>query len=203
MKKIFIITLIACSTIFMAGCGQSNKEGTNNITETKQEDNSTDTQNKSNNQDNTIKPSNSENNNSSQKSNDTSDNKTSNADGNKVNKKDYYTKKLNDIQSKTDKEYNDKDQLTTYDMRTANSAKYKLWDAALNEIYNDLKNNLSANDMEKLKQEELKWISKKESDAKNASKKFEGGTAEPVFYGYSVIESTKKRCYELVDKYMS
>lgn len=202
MKKIFIITLIACSAIFVVGCGQSNKEGANNITETKQEDNSTDTQNKSKNQDNTIKPSNSENNNSSQKSNDTSDNKTSNADGNKVNKKDYYTKKLNDIQSKTDKEYNDKDQSTTYDMRTANSAKYKLWDAALNEIYNDLKNNLSANDMEKLKQEELKWISKKESDAKNSGDKAKGGTLEPVKYTLSAADSTKKRCYELVNNYM-
>ena len=56
--------------------------------------------------------------------------------------------------------------------------------------------------MEKLKKEELAWISQKESDAKNSADKVKGGTLEPVNYSLSLADSTKKRCYELVNNYM-
>ena len=194
MKKIFIITMLICSTIFVIGCGQnkqSNEENNSAIAETKQEDNSSATQNNSNSNTETT---NSQNNTTTQKNTDTTTNET--------NKKDYYTKKLDDIQAKIDKDYNFKNTETTADMRNVSGAQYKLWDDAVNEIYKDLQNTLSSNDKENLKIEELAWISKKENDAKNAANKVKGGTLEPVNYSLSLADSTKKRCYELVNKYM-
>ena len=186
--------MLICSTIFVIGCGQnkqSNQENSSAIAETKQEDNSSATQNNSNSNTETT---NSQNNTTTQKNTDTTTNET--------NKKDYYTKKLDDIQAKIDKDYNFKNTETTADMRNVSGAQYKLWDDAVNEIYKDLQNTLSSNDKEILKIEELAWISKKENDAKNAANQVKGGTLEPVNYSLSLADSTKKRCYELVNKYM-
>jgi len=199
MKKLFIIPIIICSLIFVMGCAQNTPNTPNNqnknITENNQNDNSA-PEDKSNNQDtDKTETSNSPNNITDQKTNDTNSNKT--------NKKEYYLKKLDNIQTKIDTDYNDKEQLTTYDMRRANDAKYKLWDDVSNEIYKDLQNTLSASDKENLTQEELVWIAKKESDAENTKKKVEGGTLEPVFYSQSLVDSTKNRCYELVNKYIN
>lgn len=183
MKKSFIIPIIMFSTILLIGCSENTVNAPNN-----QNENST-VEDTSNNQVNDkIETS------SSQNNGDTNTNQSS--------KKDSYIEKLDDIQAKIDNDYNDKDQLTTTDLQRANDAKYKLWDDALNEIYNDLQNTLSNSDKENLKQEELAWITKKESDAENAKKEAEGGTLEPVLYSQFLADSTKTRCYELVNKYM-
>lgn len=120
---------------------------------------------------------------------------------NKTGRKDYYLEKLNDIQAKIDKDYNFKDTNTTYEMRNVSGAQYRMWDDELNEIYNELRKALPSAQMEKLKEEEIKWISQKESDAKNAADQVKGGTLEPVNYSLSLADSTKKRCYELVNNY--
>jgi len=194
MKKIFIITALICSTIFVVGCGQnkqSNQENNSTTAETQQENNSSTTQNNSNNKDSNTETTNSQNDVVNQKNNDTI-----------INKKDYYTKKLDDIQAKIDKDYNFENTKTTSDMRHVSGAQYKLWDDALNEMYKDLQNTLSSNDKENLKEEELSWISKKENDAQKKANEVKGGTLEPVYYALSSVDSTKKRCYELVNKYM-
>lgn len=87
-------------------------------------------------------------------------------------------------------------------MKYAAAEEYKRWDKALNEIYSDLKENLSKEEMNKLEAEETKWIKDKEEKAKEAGKTYEGGTAEGLVYTSSLAETTKSRCYELVDKYM-
>ena len=198
MKKLIIIAMIISGTFSMVGCSlnkQSNQENASDSTvEAKQEDNSGYTQDTSDEENNNNKSIESKTNDANQKNNDTTTNKTD--------KKEYYTKKLNDIQTKIDKEYNFNDTITTQDMRKSSGAQYKLWDDALNEIYKELQKTLSSSDMEKLKKEELAWISKKESDAKNAADEVKGGTLEPVNYSLSLADSTKKRCYELVNNYM-
>lgn len=198
MKKLIIIAIIISSTFSIVGCSLSKKinqeSDRSNPVEVKQEDNLVSTQDTSNKENNNNKSIDSKNNDVNQKTNDTTTNKTD--------KKEYYTQKLNDIQAKIDKDYNFKDTITTKDMRTSSGAQYKFWDDALNEIYKELQNTLSSSDMEKLKKEELAWISQKEIDAKNAADKVKGGTLEPVNYSLSVADSTKKRCYELVNNYM-
>ncbi|BCZ46435.1 hypothetical protein psyc5s11_25020 [Clostridium gelidum] len=191
MKKLIIITMIISSTLSIAGCSLSkpiNQESDSSSTvEAKQEDNlgsTQDTSDKENDNNKSIES----------KTNDTTTNKTD--------KKEYYTQKLNDIQAKIDKDYNFNNTITTKDMRSTSGAQYKFWDDALNEIYKELQKTLPSSDMEKLKKEELAWISKKESDAKDSGDKAKGGTLEPVKYTLSAADSTKKRCYELVKNYM-
>ena len=191
MKKLIIIAMIISSTLSIAGCSlskQINQESDSSSTvEAKQEDNLGSTQDTSDKENNNNKSRES-------KPNDTTTNKTD--------KKDYYTQKLNDIQAKIDKDYNFNNTITTQDMRKSSGAQYKFWDDALNEIYKELQKTLPSSDMEKLKKEELAWISQKESDAKNSADKVKGGTLEPVNYSLSLADSTKKRCYELVNNYM-
>ena len=91
---------------------------------------------------------------------------------------------------------------TTLDMRNVQDERYKRWDAALNEIYNALKGQLSSSDMKKLQSEEILWISNRDAKAKKASLEMQGGTMEPVLYRGSLADTTKNRCYELVEKYM-
>lgn len=91
---------------------------------------------------------------------------------------------------------------TTAEMRATANENYKRWDTALNEIYNVLKGQLSASDMKKLQSEEIQWIANRDAKAKEASLEMKGGTMESVLYTSSLADTTKKRCYELVEKYM-
>lgn len=89
------------------------------------------------------------------------------------------------------------------EMKRAAAEEYSRWDDALNEIYGVLKTELSATDMSKLQEEQIQWISDKENKAKTASLEFKGGTMEGLVYTSSLGKTTKDRCYELVEKYMS
>ncbi|MGV8981872.1 M56 family metallopeptidase [Clostridium sp.] len=91
---------------------------------------------------------------------------------------------------------------TTKDMREASAERYKKWDAALNEIYSELKKQLSSSDMKNLQSKQIQWISDRDAKAKEDSLKYKGGTMEPLVYSISLVEITKDRCYELVEKYM-
>lgn len=91
---------------------------------------------------------------------------------------------------------------STQDMRAHANERYKQWDNALNEIYGVLKVQLSASDMKKLQNEELQWIKKRDAKAKEDASEMKGGTMENVLYADSLAQSTKERCYELVEKYM-
>lgn len=198
MKRVIIITMIIFIINSVVGCSlskQSNQESDSSSTvEAKQEDNLGSTQDTSDKENKNNKSKESKPNDANQKDNNITTNKTD--------KKEYYTQKLNGIQAKIDKDYNFKDTITTQDMRNSSGAQYKFWDDALNEIYKELQKTLISSDMEKLKKEELAWISQKESDAKKSADKVKGGTLEPVYYSLSLADSTKKRCYELVNNYM-
>ncbi|GAA0075811.1 hypothetical protein UT300005_01890 [Clostridium sp. CTA-5] len=90
----------------------------------------------------------------------------------------------------------------TANMVSAAGERHKRWDDALNEIYGVLKKQLSSDDMKKLENEEIKWISCRDNTAKNDSSPYEGGSIYPYIYTLSLAETTKERCYELVEKYM-
>lgn len=90
----------------------------------------------------------------------------------------------------------------TMEMIKAFSSKYDLYDKELNEIYKELKAQLSKEDMDRVEKEEIQWITNKETKAKEDSVKYKGGTMEKVEYTASLAESTKTRCYELVNLYM-
>lgn len=120
----------------------------------------------------------------------------------KENNKQFYIKKLDNIERRIEKDLSELYGGTTFEMREAASKEYKLWDDVLNEIYGVLKTQLSSIDMSKLKKEEIKWISYKEKEAEGAAAEYAGGTMAPLAYTYSLAQTTKDRCYELVEKYM-
>lgn len=124
----------------------------------------------------------------------------SSSEANRESKKEEYRRKLDNIELGF-KNF-DSTEKTTKDMRDHANERYKQWDSALNEIYNILKMQLSASDMNKLQNEEIQWIKNRDAKAKEDSSEMKGGTMEPVLYADSLAQSTKERCYELVDKYM-
>lgn len=113
-----------------------------------------------------------------------------------------YLDKLNSIQEYVDNNLANFYAGTNQEMKTAAGIEYEKWDAALNEIYNDLKTQLAKDDMARLTEEEKEWIKKKESDAKKVAIEKEGGSVESFSYITSIIDSIKERCYYLVNNYM-
>ncbi|MBN1036204.1 DUF1311 domain-containing protein [Clostridium botulinum] len=213
-KAILSLILIGLISFNFIGCTSNTKEIAPNNEQEKNistEDNKTneiDINKASNNLDNETK-------------NNTTINKNSQDDSNKVNTKkvDSSTKENNNVsktQESTKQIYKNKldaielgmkdlDDLkggSTLEMKSAAKEEYERWDRALNEIYGVLQKQLSSDDMNKLKDEEIKWIASRDEQAKKDSLKYKGGTAETLIYGMSLGQSTKERCYELVEKYM-
>ena len=188
-KKIICALLIAVSAMSLIACGdKDNKDVSSNpekeVTEEVAEKEDSDQVNKP----------------SKESKNDSSKEDKGSSTTN-LNKKAEYKQKLDDIE----KGLSDLESYragTTAEMKYAAGEEYDRWDKALNEIYSVLKENLSKDEMSKLEAEETKWIKDKEEKAKEAGKEFEGGTAEGLAYTSSLAETTKNRCYELVNKYM-
>ncbi|MCA0149599.1 lysozyme inhibitor LprI family protein [Rossellomorea vietnamensis] len=123
----------------------------------------------------------------------------------KVEGKQAYIEKLDSIQKELDAmpDKKDSDKGVTNAMKNYYGVSYEKYDDALNEIYSLLKEKLSPEVMAELKSEQVKWIEEKEAKAEKERLKYEGGTFENVAWYISLYESTKARCYELVEEYMT
>ena len=113
--------------------------------------------------------------------------------------KEDYLDKLNAMEEADKKE---EAKTTTVDMIQQEEARLKRWDEALNEIYEVLKTQLTTDEMEKLRIEQLDWLEARDVTAKEASLKFQGGSMEPLEYVATQATLTKDRCYEVVAEYM-
>lgn len=118
-------------------------------------------------------------------------------------KKQLYLDKLNNLDSEistilSDDKYNE----TTLDIREGLAIKHAKWNDMLNEVYGVLIEQLPEDEMDVIREEQVEWISIRDEKAVESGKKHEGGTMQPVDYSDSLGESTKERCYELVNKYM-
>ncbi|OIU71664.1 lysozyme inhibitor LprI family protein [Rossellomorea aquimaris] len=122
----------------------------------------------------------------------------------KADGKQAYTEKLDNIQKELDAlpYKKDSDKGVTNAMKDYYGVAYEKYDEALNEIYALLKKELSPEVMADLKSQQVKWINEKEEKAEKERLKYEGGTFENVAWYISLYESTKDRCYELVEEYM-
>ncbi|MBK1813810.1 DUF1311 domain-containing protein [Clostridium sp. YIM B02505] len=121
---------------------------------------------------------------------------------NQKNNKQQYKEKLDKVEKSLKYLDDPKYSATTLDMRKAAGETYKQWDGALNEIYGVLKKQLSQSEINELQAEEVKWITYRDKKAEEDSARVKGGTLEPVEHTYSLANTTKSRCYELVEKYM-
>ena len=127
-----------------------------------------------------------------------------NSEENKIiglNKKEYLDK-MDNLDDNLNTKLKDKLEGTTLEMREATSEIYTAWDEVLNEIYSQIISTLSNQEKDKLILEENNWIKERDKKADNAAKEVEGGTMEPLVRTSSLANSTKERCYELVNNYI-
>jgi uncharacterized protein YecT (DUF1311 family) len=116
--------------------------------------------------------------------------------------KEKYLKKLNKTEDEIQKMLNGSDASTTLEMEEEQTELFNRWDQELNEVYGVLKEELPEEEFAELREEQRKWITQRDEEAKNASKKYEGGTMESLEYVAVKTELTKERAYELTAKYM-
>ena len=195
MKKGIILVLVSLS-IVMVGCTKNNeivdtKTVSSNETSTEKVDTKTVTNNEISTETVDTKT----------VSNNETLAETSNEENEeKKSYKEEYLKKLDSLDEYLKTSVNEG--ITTIEMKKAENTRYKSWDDMLNEIYNLLKTQLTEEEMKKLQEEEIEWIKYRDETAENESKEFEGGTLQPIAYISSLTETTKNRCYELVNNYM-
>ncbi|MGD6774668.1 lysozyme inhibitor LprI family protein [Sutcliffiella horikoshii] len=91
---------------------------------------------------------------------------------------------------------------STYALKKVENDRWELWDELLNEIYGVLEEQLSAEEMSQLREEQRNWIKFRDDSALEASLKFKGGTQEHLEYVAVLANLTEKRCYELVMDFM-
>lgn len=116
--------------------------------------------------------------------------------------KEEYLKKLNDTKKEMDKIRKDSEDEITYALKKVEGDRYDVWDGLLNEVYEVLKKQLSAEEMDQLREEQREWLDYRDNTAKEASLKYKGGTMEQLEYVTVQNNLTEERCFELVESYM-
>ncbi|OCA87803.1 hypothetical protein A8F94_08140 [Bacillus sp. FJAT-27225] len=114
--------------------------------------------------------------------------------------KDEYLKKLNEME---EEDRHSEVGETTVELEKQEAERYKKWDKELNEIYAVLKEQLSPEQMDKVREEQRNWVKERDETAKESSLKYKGGTYEALEYVATQASLTRERCYALVAKYMS
>ncbi|GIP52627.1 hypothetical protein J42TS3_16620 [Paenibacillus vini] len=187
MRKILILSLLACS--ILAGCGNGNSD--------KETESAPPSQNGQTNQNGVTKePATSEDDqqkNGNQPSNEADQSTKSES------LRSEYTKKLDEVEKGLADVEELNEEGTTVSMTQAADETYKRWDAALNEIYGELEDRLSEKDMAVLKQEQREWITERDETAEKEAAEYKGGTMEALQLLSAKARITKERCYELVE----
>ncbi|MGH0430408.1 lysozyme inhibitor LprI family protein [Bacillus hominis] len=113
-----------------------------------------------------------------------------------------YITKLNSIEESLKKlDYLYEKGITT-EMKEGESKRYEAWDNALNEIYGVLKMQLSTKEMNTLREKQREWITYRDQKAEEAWNESGQGTLSGLASISSNVNSTKERCYQLVEQYM-
>ncbi|QTD39517.1 lysozyme inhibitor LprI family protein [Sporosarcina sp. Te-1] len=113
--------------------------------------------------------------------------------------KEQYLQKLNEME---EADRNGEAGTTTVELENQETERYEKWDAELNRIYGILKEKLSPEQMDQLKEEQRAWMEQRDEEAKKSSLAYQGGTMESLEYVATQASLTRERCYELVAKYM-
>ncbi|SES35667.1 lysozyme inhibitor LprI family protein [Psychrobacillus sp. OK032] len=213
-SKILMVMFTLILTI-LAGCGNSsdklssktdNQPTDNNLTESTDEDSSnqdvTDLE-----KDTTENSSEGDDNTELNDQEDASDHTSTKPDDGELLKtskitestKEEYLKKLNEME---ESDRNSEAGTTTIELEEQEMERYKKWDVELNKIYGLLKEQLSTERMDKLREDQRNWIKHRDEVAKEASLKYQGGSMESLEYVATQASLTRERCYALVAKYM-
>lgn len=208
-KRIFLTIILAVICMALAACGNSTDDSSTTLDNQPQNSNSP----KNTNNDSSIgetteeSPSNDTDDNNESEEAGTSDDSPVKEEAPSANRsaslKDEYGKKLSDTKKEVEEaQLNDPGDTSTYALKKIEGDRYELWDELLNDIYSVLKEQLPADEMVQLREEQRNWIKQRDDSAKEASLKYEGGTAEQLEYVAVLANLTEERCYELVEIYM-
>lgn len=213
-RKCLMGILIGVSVI-LAACGNSSNESgaaldndsqNSNLSQNTNEDssNSGSPENASN-SDNTNTDTIDQENNDTNKKVDTSSNVPGKEEGLSTNQtegslKEKYLKKLNDTKNET--EELEAEDSSTYALKKVENDRWNIWDEWLNDIYGVLKEQLSPEEMNQLREEQRNWIKYRDDRALEASLKYKGGTLEHLEYVAVLANLTEDRSFELVEVYM-
>lgn len=89
--------------------------------------------------------------------------------------------------------------MTQMDMNLLSGDLYRVWDTALNTVWQQLKRELDADVMAQLTDEQLTWITDKEAAAAVAGAAYEGGSMQGMVISLEAAELTKQRVYVLAE----
>ena len=91
------------------------------------------------------------------------------------------------------------DDLNQAEMNIKAQELYEIWDAALNTLWTELKDELSEDEFAKLLEEQRAWIGEKERAVEEAGKEYEGGSIYGLIVYTKAADITEKRVYELYE----
>ncbi|MCC3359515.1 lysozyme inhibitor LprI family protein [Bacillus sp. REN16] len=113
--------------------------------------------------------------------------------------KDQYLSELSKIEEEIEKMPEGETQI---EMEEIANGTYKIWDDQLNKIWKELEAQLPKEKMDKLREEQRRWIKEKYRLASEEAEQYEGGSMESLVKISKQAEVTKDRCYELVESFM-
>ena len=110
----------------------------------------------------------------------------------------YYYKRYQEIESNVGYLYDNA--YSTADLVEAEGNELNEWDDLLNEVYNYIKQTISSEEFEKLRESQRNWIKQRDKNAKEAAN-FDGSAATLEYNG-SLISQTKERIIWLIENYI-
>lgn len=194
MRKLFVFIMILSTTLFIS-CGNKTNDGAT-------ENNKGNEAVSSEQDESNIGENNNVEDNTDLEKKDDVDKSNESVEEESESKVQYYLDKYAKLEKELKDSLAEKYNGTTLDMREAAGIEYTSWDDLLNEVYGVLQEQLSKEEMDKLRAEQIEWLTIRDSKAEESAKEFEGGTMEPLAHTTSLGESTKARCYELISNYM-
>jgi len=203
MKKLWIALIVLLTTAFvLAACGKDAEEDVQTDADAEADTEVTDEENDEESEADVTEDASED---TEESTEDETENSQSTSEENaaEASLHDEYMQLLNDTKEKTDDMRENPEDGSTIEMKTIEGDIYDIWDGLLNDIYGDLEEQLSEDEMEDLRKEQREWIEYRDETAKEASLKFEGGTGEQLEYVATENNVTIERCYELVENYMN
>lgn len=91
------------------------------------------------------------------------------------------------------------DPLTQLEMNETSSRLYNVWDMALNQVWDIVKQTTEASSWENVLNEQREWISQKEQAVSEAGAEYAGGSMQGMVMNMKAAELTKERVYELAE----
>lgn len=112
-----------------------------------------------------------------------------------------YRQRLLDLDSQIQKLREEDKDASAYSMKATAESELKLWEGEMNTVYNALLDRMDQEEAAELAAEQQTWMKNREARAVENSAKNSAANLEGVGVTASLASLTRKRTYELVDRY--